>query len=53
MSSENFKEFLNNNNYLENTRAGIFQRCQNSLWQTSPEMMAFSGMKKKLTNIMS
>ena len=27
--------------HYENTKAGFLLRCQNSLWQTSPEMMHF------------
>ena len=50
---ESFKEFLKNSHY-ENMRACFLRRCQNSLWQTSPEMMHFQAWKKNiLTDIMS
>ena len=37
---ERSKEFLENS-YFENMKAGFLQKCQNSLRQTSPEMMHF------------
>ena len=37
---ESPKEFWKNN-YFENMRADFLRRCQNTLWQTSPEMMHF------------
>ena len=48
---ESPKEFLKNNHF-ENMRAGFLRRCQNSLWQTSHEIMHFRHDKKMiLTNI--
>ena len=37
---ESPKEFWKNNHF-ENMRASFLRRCQNSLWQTSHEMMHF------------
>ena len=37
---ESSKEFWKNNHF-ENMRASFLRRCQNSLWQTSNEMMHF------------
>ena len=37
---ESPKEFWKNNDF-ENMRASFLRRCQNSLWQTSHEMMHF------------
>ena len=50
---ESPKEFWKNN-YFTNMRSSFLRRCQNLLWQTSHEMIHFSGMIKIiLTNIMS
>ena len=40
VSHERFKEFWKNRHF-ENMRADFLMRCQNLLWQTSPEMMHF------------
>ena len=40
VSHESFKEFWKNSHF-ENMRADFLMRCQNLLWQTSPEMMHF------------
>ena len=38
------------NRHFENMRADFHRRCQNSLWQTSPEMMHFQALKKEHFN---
>ena len=45
VSHESLKEFWKNCHF-ENMRADFLRRCQNSLWQTSPEMMHFQARKK-------
>ena len=37
---ESSKEFLKNSHF-KNTRAGFLLSCQNTLWQTTHEMMHF------------
>ena len=50
---ESLKEFLKNS-HIEKIRADFLRRCQNSLRQTSPEMMHFQAWKKNiLTDFMS
>ena len=46
---ESSKEFWKNSHF-ENMRADFHRRCQNSLWQTSPEMMHFQALKKEHFN---
>ena len=40
LGHESFKKFWKNSHF-ENMRADFLRRCQNSLWQTRPEMMQF------------
>jgi hypothetical protein len=40
VSHENFKVFWKNSDF-ENMGANFLRRCQNTLWQNSPEMMNF------------
>ena len=47
-SQKNFEK----KKHFENMTAGILQRCQNSLWRITPEMMHFHAWKKSIfTNI--
>jgi hypothetical protein len=49
VSHEILKEFWKNSHF-ENMRADFLRRCQNSLRQTSPEMMHFQARQKKYFN---
>ena len=47
--NESPKEFWKNSNF-ENIRANFISRCQNSLWQNSPEIIHFQAWKKESFN---
>ena len=49
LSHKSSKEFWKNSHF-ENMRADFLRRCQNSLWQTSPEIMHFQAWKKEHFN---
>ena len=46
LTHESLKVFWKNSDF-ENMGASFLRRCQNTLWQNSPEMMHFQAWKKK------
>ena len=50
LTHESLKVFWKNSDF-ENMGASFLRRCQNTLWQNSPEMMHFQAWKKKVFGI--